>query len=339
MNRYILHLIALIMVGFLAAGDLFAEVEAEVETEKGYKKLVLKEIEDGSLVYRPPDVERGVEASLALEEIRSVRFELDYDSTEVFKNEQERQWVKAARGILESTMPTLPFLALPENNAVEPAFRAGQLLERAAHAYERRGDEGDATRAQKLYKQARQVLNAVGRAEWNYLSEPAGLKAVGCKVALGDIDSAEKELKKKREPDPYDGAYGQYWLTKARLLFAQGEVRPACNAVAKTVVFDNKNSMIFSDALLFFGRCHEEMTDFHRARDIYYEVARLFTNTEWGKIAVQRLEYIMDNDLTAEKEKSNIAKVFFGIDEDMNEKSNELLKKIEERKEEKKYKE
>lgn len=316
----------------LLSSTLWGAVKAEVETEKGYQEMVLKEIEDNSLVYRPPDVERGVEASLPLEDVQAVIFDVQYDTAKVFKADQEHRWASAARTILESTLPALPFLALPDNNAVEPLFQAGKYLERAAHFYERRGEEEDAEKASKLYQQSHKILSGVAKAEWNYLSEPAALKALACKVALGDVETAAREFRSKRVPQPYDGAYGQYWLTKARILLARGEARKACDAVAKTVVFDNKNVNVFPDALLFFGNCHEEITEYHRARDIYYEAARLFPRTEWGNIALQRLEYIMDNGLTADREKSNIAKVFFGIEEDMNAKANELLEKMDKEK-------
>jgi len=329
-------LLLLMLTGlFLAAQSLFAEVMAEVQTEKGYRQLMLIKIEEDTLIYRPRNVPKGVEASLALSEIKSANFKFEYDQAKVFEADSERNWVLAARIILEGTMATLPFLALPENNAIESVFQAGQFLERAAHAHERRGEEGDKKKALKLYKQADKILDAVSKAAWSYLSEPAALKAIGCKVALGNLEEAARELRNARIPEPYDGAYGQYWLAKGRLRLAQGDARGACNAVAKTVVFDNKNIAVFPDALLFFGRCHEEITEYHRARDLYYEVARLFTNTEWGHVAIERLEYIMKNGLTADKEKSNIAKVFFGVEEDMNAKSKELLKKIEEQKKKK----
>jgi len=330
MRMRIYMLIAALAVACSAAA--LAAVVAEVETEGQFRELKLIGIEDGELAYSAPNAPEGVQAGLDIGQVDSVVFEIEFDQVEVFQAERERKWITAARIILKSTLPTLPFLSLPENNAVEPAFRAGELLESAAHYYYREG--GDKTEsAAKIYEQARKVLAAVAKAEWNYLAEPAELKAIGCQVMLGELDEAEKALAEAREPQPYDGAYGQYWLTKGRLLLAKGEARAACNALAKVVVFDSKNVGVFPDALLLFGKSHEELTEYHRARDIYYELGRLFTRTEWGEEGIERLRYIMENDLTADREKSNIAKVFFGIEEDMNAKSNEFLDGIDQDKE------
>lgn len=322
------HLYILIAVLATAcASGAQSAVIAEVETGGEFRELKLIGIEDGELAYSAPDAPEGVQAGLDVGQVDSVVFDLEFNPAEVFQAERERNWLDAARIILKSTLPTLPFLALPENNAVEPAFRAGELLERAAHYYHREGG-GQRETSAKIYEQARKVLAAVARADWNYLAEPARLKAIGCQVMIGQVDEAEKALSAARVPQPYDGAYGQYWLTKGRLLLAKGEARAACNALAKAVVFDSKNVGVFPDALLLFGKSHEELTEYHRARDIYYELGRLFTRTEWGEKGIDRLRYIMENDLTADREKSNIAKVFFGIEEDMNAKSKEFLDRI-----------
>ena len=67
------------------------------------------------------------------------------------------------------------------------------------------------------------------------------------------------------------------------------------------------------------------MFDAYRARDVYYELARLFPGTEWQDLATARLRHIMAAGTTTEKEETSIANVFFGLDEDMNAKARELL--------------
>ena len=64
----------------------------------------------------------------------------------------------------------------------------------------------------------------------------------------------------------------------------------------------------------------------YRARDVYYEVAKLFPDTEWAKSAREHLQFIMDKGLTKDKEKSDIEIVFFGLNEDVNAKATALLK-------------
>lgn len=331
MMRRLLYILLLGCMAVVFVGELQAAVEAEIETEKGFRDVVLVKIEDGQLFYRLPDAPEGVTAALGVDQIRSATFDMEYDRIAVFEYENRKNWVGAARVILKKALPTLPFLALPGNNAVEPAFAAGQYLERAAHHYRREGGEKREA-SDKIYEQAVRVLDSVAAADWNYLAEPAKLKAIGCRVMLGQMTEAERAFEQARRPEPYDGAFGQYWLTRGRLLKVKGEPRAACDALAKTVIFDSKNVGVFADALLLFGNCHEEITEYHRARDIYFELGRLFTGTEWGRAGIERLRYIMDNDLAADREKVNIAKVFFGREEDMNLLAKQFLDELEQKK-------
>jgi hypothetical protein len=60
------------------------------------------------------------------------------------------------------------------------------------------------------------------------------------------------------------------------------------------------------------------MQEWYRARDVYYEIAKIFPFTDWSETAVRRLRFIMNGGLTREKEKVEVETVFFGLNEDMN---------------------
>jgi hypothetical protein len=99
------------------------------------------------------------------------------------------------------------------------------------------------------------------------------------------------------------------------------------DAAVKSLCFENKDVDTFPDALLISARCYEEMQEWYRARDVYYEVGRLFPKTDWADAAVSRLDFIMKKELTKDKEKLPIENVFFRFHEDMNKLALELLDK------------
>ena len=318
-------LLAAVILGGLSV--CASEVPVKLLVGESLREVVLLGMARDQVSYRPKDVARGVQASMPVGDIREARFEIEYDTGAVFDAAREQRFGRAAALILSAVAPALPYLSLPENNAVRPAFEAASYLVRAARQLEAEGGDENREAVQRRYTQALGVFDAAAKADWLFEGEIAALRAAECLVFLGRLLEAETRLNQARKPVEDDGAYGVYQLVRARLHFAYGEWRDAADALVRVVVFDNKNADVFADALLLYGICHEEMFLVHRARDIYYEVARLFTGTEWGDEAMARLAFLMDNDLTAQKEEARIARVFFGIEEDMDEKARSLLEK------------
>ncbi|MFO7534330.1 MAG: hypothetical protein R6X19_01370 [Kiritimatiellia bacterium] len=268
------------------------------------------------LYFRMPQAPANALSAIKVESVQAAEFPIEPDDFAIFEATRTRQWRQAAELILKTIGPCMSFLDLPKNNAAQPALDAGFYLMRAAGAA--RGKDGAMTvAASNFYEQASQVYRQIAAAEWFNGREQARLRAALCQTACGKLDQAAKWLQEARIPDPGDGDYGLYQLAEANLLFAQGKTLDACNAAARSAAFENKDPQVFPDGLLLSARCHEELKDYYRARDIYFEVARLFGSTEWSEQAFARLTIIMDNRLTAEKENAIIAKVFFGSEEDM----------------------
>ncbi len=294
------------------------ECPARVTVQDREQELYLVRVEKNFVYFRPVGAPAGTLSALRLDMIRSAYFPFELEEYAIFEATIQRRWETAANLMVQTLEPTLPFLMLPENNAVEPVLDAGLYLMRAAAAATR-GTQGNLTPAAvSLYERALRLFSHASKAEWSAAREQALLRAAMCQAACRRFDQAEKLLTAARLPDPGDGDYGLYHLGRASLLFAQGRALDAANAVALSIAFENKDIRVFPDALLLSARAHEEIMDYYRARDIYYEVARLFGATEWGEIALERLADIMENGLTEEKEKANIAKVFFGSAEDLN---------------------
>jgi len=244
----------------------------------------------------------------------------EYDDTSLRKALRKQEWQEAANILLPVIDPVLPYLDLKENNAVSLALDAGEYLMKAA-AVKSKGYLTKEARelGREQYLEACRILKAVSKAEWFSGAEPAQLRSILCLIFLGETDKAEKELEETREPDRWDAAYGLYWMAKAHLHFAGGRFRSAIDDVVQSLIFETKNIDTFPDALLLSARCYEEMLEWHRARDVYYEVVKLFSGTYWQDFAVNRLEYIMAEGLTKSGEVTQVEYVFFGIDEEANE--------------------
>lgn len=310
-----------------AAGAVTGECPARLMIQNREQELYLVRIEKGMVFFRPVGAPAGTLSALRLETIQSAWFPIELEEYRIFEATLQRQWETAANILLAPLEPTLPFLILPDNNALAPVMEAGLYLMRAAAAATR-GNQGNLTpAATALYERALRLFSHAAKAEWSPDRQEALLRAAMCQTACGRFEAAEKLLSAARLPDPGDGDYGLYHLARASLLFAQGRALEAANDVALSVAFENKDLRVFPDALLLSARAHEAIMDYYRARDIYFEVARLFGATEWGEIAVERLTEIMANGLTDEKEKANIAKVFFGSVEDVNAVVREFLKR------------
>ena len=253
-------------------------------------------------------------------------FTFDYDRAAAATALRDNDWAAAVRTLSPDVRLTLPYLDLPDNNGFELAMDLGMYMVSSADR-EMRDAADAATRARALnqYEAAYEVFRYAGRADWTPLAPVAILK--GCRVllALEKDEQAASNLKRVEDPVPGDPTYGHYWLLQAELLRRAGKTREALEAVVKSVVFADKDAETFPSALLLSADCYAALGEHHRARDVYYEVAVLFTGTDWSADALVGLKTIMDGKKTREAEKQTIENVFFNVTEDMNKLADELL--------------
>jgi tetratricopeptide (TPR) repeat protein len=191
-------------------------------------------------------------------------------------------------------------------------------------------DESHA-RALRQYESASDVLSALAEAkDWSPEGRVAVVKFCQCLLARGKTKTAAYHLDEFPEPVPGDAAYGPFWLVKGLLAETKEEWREALRCGILSVDFDNKNGESFPEALLLCARAYEELEEWYRARDIYFEVAQLFQNTEWGDDAANRLRAILDSGRTAEREADQaIENAFFGVSEDINKLARDFLNRKE----------
>lgn len=271
---------------------------------------------DTDLFYSPPNVPEGVYGSFPLADIQNARLEFTIDNANLNKAILTRRWREAAGLILRTTEPTLPYLDLPGNEAAEWVATASTYLMNAAALAQRGGPEGIKSAAGLLTLVIR-LSDRLQTAAWFYGAEAARLRAAQALTTLGRLEEAGRRMEDAAVPEPGDGDFGLYWLTRATLAEARGETLEALDAAARSLAFDNKNPETFGPALLLYARACEQGKDWYRARDVYYEIARLFQGTDPGDLARERLGFIMKEGLTRTKEEAQLAKLFLGSEEDM----------------------
>lgn len=271
------------------------------------------------IAYTDPDRAGVGQKILPKEAVEEAVFELEIPWPEIDEAMAGRDWMKAANRLLPALQPVLPYLDLPNNNAVDAVVTAGDCLLRAAEAARRSAATPEAEEtARKRYEAAYAVYRKAAQAHWSSKGTVAQVKTIKCLLELQRPRTARRQFEEIDEPFPGDAAYGIYGLVKAELEAARGDFRAAMAAVVKSVAFENKDIDTFPDALMLSARCYEELQDWHRARDVYYEVARLFPRTDWADAAAQRLEFILDKGYTREPEKLPIENVFFKLQDDVN---------------------
>ncbi len=269
----------------------------------------------------------GARQTIEIAQFDAVFFDLGkIDWGELHMAVRRQQWTRAIRLLAPFITPLLPYLDLPENNGVEYALSMGDYMMRAANlSLQAARTPKQREAAEEQYRRAYTVLRRVQRAEWSSAGQIADLKSLQCLLALDRPQAARKLFQEAIEPNPGDRAYGLYWLIRAQLDLHSEDFRAAMEAAVKSLCFENKDIDTFPDALMISARCYEELLEWYRARDVYYEVARIFPKTDWSRAARARLQFIMDKELTKAEEKSAVETVFFGLQEDMNKLVRDLL--------------
>ena len=265
-------------------------------------------------------------SKLEFEKIERVEFIFDLDRFAVARAARKSDWATAIRLLGKALNPALPYLAIPENNAAQDALDLGTYMIRAAEKTIRNA-ETDERRAvaKKQYEAAIEVFKHCSKADWCSVGQLGVLKGCRCQLAIGKPKTARYYVDQMDEPQPGDAAYGHYWLVRGEIDAVNGDFRSAMDAAVKSVCFESKDVETFPDALLLTARCYEELFEPHRARDVYFEVAKLFPGTDWSDTARARLRTLMASGKTRDKETEPIENVFFAFNEDMNALADALL--------------
>lgn len=259
-------------------------------------------------------------------------FELEYDRLAAATACQNSDWASAVRIMTPVIRSAVPYLDIPDNNGFDVSMDlAMYMVNSAAREMRVAADSNTVARANRQYEAAYSIFKNAGRAEWTPYGHVALLKGCRALIKQGKIEQAIADYETVDEPDTEDVSYGNYWLVRGEIHYSKGKLREALEAACKSVVLANKDVETFPDALMLSAVCYQKLGRYHRARDIYYEVAVIFTGTDWSTDALTELTKIMAAKQTVEKEKAPLENVFFNVTEDINKLAEELINKKKEK--------
>lgn len=281
------------------------------------------------ILLAPDPNNKSLPARVDCETIVGVDFELKYERFQVIRAMAKKDWTTAIRILSAAHAPFYPYLDLPENNAAEGVMELGTtMLKFAKRTLRNAKDDAGREVAARQFEAAYKVFQQCSKARWSSLGMLASIKGCHCLVAMGpeQVKAAARRVEEMEEPVPGDDTYGHYWLLRAEIAQSQGSVTNAMDAAVKSLAFENKDVETFPDALLISADCYEKLGEPHRARDVFFEVAKLFPRTDWGDDALARLETLMDSGKTRKAETASTESSFFGLEEDMNKLADDLIK-------------
>ena len=265
---------------------------------------------------------------LALQQITGVDFTIEYDRYEVMRAMTRNNWALVISLMNKAYAPFAPYLDLPNNNAIEGTMQLGTAMFKFAKKSLRSAhNDHERDLAKRQYQAAYGVFNSCAKAEWTSAGAVGALKACRCQVLaqIGKLDSVERRVLDMEVPLPGDDAYGYYWVLRAEIFMAKGDTAKAMDAAVKSLCFQNKDVETFPDSLLISAECYEKLGEYYRARDVYFEVAKLFPKTDWAEDAADRLDALMASGKTRAEEQKSTENIFFGLTEDMNKLADEYL--------------
>ena len=280
---------------------------------------------DGRLICQtvePPQTTMRVKPA----DVSSIRFRIQYDEETFASLRRAGRWTEAAMVLGTACVPTLPYLDAAPNNGVGLAMRMAQCLLRGGDIRTGFAPDPAARKAGEAeFRHALLVFEKIAAAEWSERAPEARLRASACLVFLGRLEEAAAILEEVGEPEVDADEYGAFQLALAYLAAARGEWEEALEAAVHCSDFASKDIDSFPSALLLAAQCYEKLGQPHRARDVYYELGRLFGQTPWGENACRSLRRILDSGETAGDEKASAQDLFFAADDDVNAEARKLL--------------
>lgn len=270
-----------------------------------------------------------VTVSQKVADITAVRVEVEIDRENYEKVRKEGDLLNAARYLHNALVPHLDYLDLPDNNATGLALQAAVYYMDAAFRESTVGldPEGVKTMAREIAA-AGGLCRKVEAAAWFPHAEYAKYRALLCLLLLGKHEEVARELELASVPDVEDEAYAMFWLTRTYSAYLAEDYPKAMDCSTQALLFETKDLYVFPYALLMNAMCYEKLENWHRARDVYFEVGRLFRGTPPATVALRRVTDIMKTGHTVREEPKRIEQIFFGNQDDMQERVGKYLSTV-----------
>lgn len=277
---------------------------------------------DSVAVYLAPTSSSPQQGRIPVSTIVAVDFDVDLDKAALSKAIAMGEREKAVSILRAAYSPYFPYADLPENNILDGVMELASMMFGCGRSNLRKaaGSEEKEKLARQQLGAAYDVFMVASRAKWSGLSALAELKACRTMLILDKSKSprVERLLGAMETPRPGDEAYGFYWLLKAELALLAGDDLGQLECSVKSAAFENKDIESFPYALMLCADAYRKTGNHHRARDIYFEVAKLFPGTECAEDAIAALDGVLKSGKTKAAEESTLENAFFGLDEDMN---------------------
>jgi tetratricopeptide (TPR) repeat protein len=282
---------------------------------------------DDAVVFRSG--REGQQVNVPIKRVDRVFFDVAVPRTELNDALLADNWSKAGILMLPVVRPLVPYLDLPQNNGVELVYQAAHYLMKSTGFRMTSETSRDLSEARVARaKSAFQLFHGLGKVSWHGLGLAGQARSAEALLALGKRGMADDVIERMAEPFPGDEAIGYYWMVRGSMALSDEDYSAALDGAVRAVCFANKDIDVFPDALLLSARCYEKLESYHRARDVYYEVARLFPSTAAGKMSLLHLKNVRASGRTDGKEARGVVNVFFGVEEDMNKKADRLLDQL-----------
>lgn len=295
------------LVGAQETKGIPARLTAGDETRNVY--LVGRE---DDMVRFKTDPESEAVAGLPVDRLSDISVRLEYDGAKVYSAARQGEWGDAIRILLPAVRPHLPYLDIPGHEAAPLALQTGVYF---LHAGMRVSGLALApaprAKAKKYFVVARRLFRACAKADWWPNAEDADYRALLCSVLLEEATEVEEGFAFAGAPPPDGPGVGAYWLAVAYRDFLRGEFLDAADAAARSAVFEDKDLSTFPYATALGGVCNERIERWYRARDAFFEVARLFPALPPGPVAEQRLVSVIQSGAVQEAEQAATRSVFF----------------------------
>lgn len=305
--------------------ELHKPIPAILRAGKEKRKVYLVQ-RDGDTVRYKVKLDNPAIVGVDVSKLTDIAVRLEYKRKTAFEAEQNGRYAEAISVLLPAVKPHLPYLDIPGHDAIDLAMRTGcTLFHGGMQLFEAGLDDERPERAERFLRAARNLFQVCSEAKWWDRAEDAQYRVLLCTVMLGEREEAAKTLETAVGPPTDVRGYGAFWLAKGFYSYAAENYDAAADAASQSLLFEHKDLSVFPYALLLSGACFDQMGMPYRARDVYFETARLFHRTPPGQVAIERLVEILASGRVDEEEQDKIANVFFADKEDLDKRINDFL--------------
>ena len=245
---------------------------------------------DTALRLQVKDAPAGNEYVLALDQIDQIRFVIPETVNQAQDALNQGQWERAATILKPIIDPMLPYLDLPNSNAVPLVMLLAETLRRA-------GKFEDALAYFEKMRFLPPPADSVRASVW----------AAYCHAALGRSDAAWKILQATDPPKRDSEHFALYQFVSAQVRFSAKDYLAALDEVSQLLAVARLESDLYSDSLFLAAQCYEWLGNTNEVTTRIVQLTKPGTN----RAAVVKANVIVYRSLTGNTNYVNVAKTIY----------------------------